>query len=150
MKRILLCLALTGLVSGAVGGEADGPVDWRPYAAALQEAGEVGKPVMIHFTADWCGWCKKMKKETYTHPAVASLLNEAFVATMVDADRNPRLKARYGVQGLPTIWFLNSEGEGITYVPGFLDAATFAQVLRWVATGAYRTQSYEEFTAVEG
>ena len=135
--------------SGAAAAQAP-QVTWLGHDAALGQARESGKPVMIHFTADWCRWCVKMKQETYTDPRVAELLASQFVTAMVDADRSPALKAAYRVQGLPTIWFLTAEGEGITYLPGFVDARTFAPVLRWIATGAYQTQSFDEFQKGEG
>ncbi len=125
-------------------------IRWLDHDAALSAAAEQRKPVMIHFTADWCKWCKKMKAETYTDPAVSALLAADFVTAMVDADASPQLKARYGVQGLPTIWFLTADGEGITYVPGFVPAETFGTLLRWVGSGAYRTRSFEDFAAGEG
>jgi thioredoxin-related protein len=147
----LLLLALAPAGARAAEGEAaTSAVDWRTHDEALAEAAEIGKPVMIHFTADWCRWCVKMKKETYTDETVAALLREEFVTAMVDADNSPQLKAAYGVQGLPTIWFLTAEGQGITYLPGFVDAATFGPVLRWISTGAYQSQSFEDFQSAEG
>ncbi|HOX25568.1 MAG TPA: DUF255 domain-containing protein [Candidatus Krumholzibacteria bacterium] len=153
MMRSLALVTICSLLAGAAGAAepaiAD-PIVWRAYDAAISEASQTGKPVLIHFTADWCGWCTKMKRETYTQPDVARLMNEAFVPILVDADRNPQLKARYGVQGLPTIWFVTSDGKGITYIPGFVDAATFRSVLQWIASGAYASQSFEQYRAAEG
>ena len=150
MKRSSSILMLLTLLASAGASERDGAVVWRDLDAALTESRQADKPVMIHFTAQWCGWCKKMKKEVYGQSDVAAALNHDFVPVMVDADRRPDLKAEYGVKGLPTIWFLTSAGEGITYIPGYVDAPTFRQIMQWVATGAYAEQSFEEFTAVEG
>jgi len=152
MKRSLSILILLTFLAGvsAAANERDGAVVWRDLDAALAESQQAGKPVMIHFTAQWCGWCKKMKKEVYGQGDVAAVLNQDFVPAMVDTDRRPDLKAAYGVEGLPTIWFLTSAGEGITYIPGYVDAPTFRKILQWVASGAYREQSFEEFAAVEG
>ena len=152
MKRSLSILFLLTLLAGvsAAATERNGAVVWRDLDAALAESREAGKPVMIHFTAQWCGWCKKMKKEVYGRADVAAVLNQDFIPAMVDTDRHPDLKAAYGVEGLPTIWFLTSAGEGITYIPGYVDAPTFRKILQWVGSGAYAEQSFEEFTAVEG
>ena len=146
----ILILSMLILVGGAAAGEREGAVAWRELDAALAEAAAVNKPVVVHFTAEWCGWCKKMKREVYARPEVAAALNADFVPAMVDTDRRPDLKARYGVRGLPTIWFLTSEGKGITAIPGYVDAPTFGTVLRWIASGAYAEQSFEDFSAAEG
>jgi thioredoxin-related protein len=142
-------LAAPAVAAGPTAGQDPG-LTWLDHDAALTAAAEQERPVMLHFTADWCRWCKKMKAETYTDPAVAELLREDFVTGMIDADENPGLKTRYGVEGLPTIWFLTASGDGITYVPGFVPAETFATLLRWVASGAYTEQPFEDFAASEG
>ena len=124
MKRSLSILILLTLMAGvgAAATKSDGAVVWRDLDAALAESQEAAKPVMIHFTAQWCGWCTKMKKEVYGQNDVAAVLNQDFIPEMVDTDRHPDLKAAYGVEGLPTIWFLTSAGEGITYIHPFRDA----------------------------
>ena len=126
---------------------ADGSIAWREYNDALNESQVTGKPVMIHFTAHWCGWCKKMLREVYTDPAVASTLAREFIPVMIDTDKRPDLKGRYRVTGLPTIWFQDRDGRGITYVPGYVDAPVFLQILRWVASGAYREQTFDEYSS---
>ncbi len=154
MTILLLAGVLVGTAAPALAaaaaddaGSEDSGLNWLAHDAALAAGAEQEKPVMIHFTAEWCTWCKKMKSETYADPAVAELLREDFVTAMVDADANPQLEARYGVEGLPTIWFLSAAGDGITYVPGFVPAETFGTLLRWVSTGAYQGRSFEDFSA---
>jgi thiol:disulfide interchange protein len=36
------------------------------YAKALKE----GKIVLVDAYTDWCGWCKKMDRDTYTNPTI--------------------------------------------------------------------------------
>jgi len=148
MKRILMISMMMTLLTVSISSaaEKDGPVKWLSYEAALNESVKTGKPLLIHFTADWCSWCKRMKRDTYSHPDVARMMNEDFVPTMVDTDANPQLKAEYGVEGLPTIWFMKGPGEGITYVPGYVDAPTFKNLLQWIATESYTEQSFDDFT----
>lgn len=143
MRRtfVILCATLT-LAGTAL---ADGDLTWRSHAEALPEAANQGKPVIIHFTADWCSWCTKMKEQTYTDPTVARLMREDFVLAMVDSDHNPVLNWVYGVQSLPTIWIVDQEGRGITKISGYRDAPAFAKQLQWVVSNAYRDQSFEQY-----
>lgn len=128
---------------------ADAALQWREHDAAFTAARATGQPVLIHFTADWCKWCKVMRQETFSQPEIRDLMQEAFVTAKVDADRQPRLRATYNVQGLPTVWFLTSDAEPIIYIPGYVDAPTFLSVLRWIASGAHVHLSYEDYMAVE-
>lgn len=145
MRRMLTTfLALTALCGIAL---AAGELTWHSHAEAMPLAAKQDKPVIIHFTAEWCSWCTKMKKETYTDPAVAKLMTEDFITAMVDSDHNRLLGFLYGVQSLPTIWIVGSDGKGIAKISGYKDAGAFRKHLEWVASEAYRTQSFEQYSS---
>jgi uncharacterized protein YyaL (SSP411 family) len=54
------------------------------YALAVKEK----KILLIDIYTDWCGWCKKMDRETYTKQPVIDLINKDFVAVKF----NPEIK----------------------------------------------------------
>ncbi len=56
---------------------------WDEGMAAAEKA---GKPVLVHFTADWCVYCRKMKNETYTSPEIKKRFNEGWITIMIDTD----------------------------------------------------------------
>jgi thiol:disulfide interchange protein DsbD len=86
----------------------------QPFEAALAKAKADCRPVMIDFFADWCSACKELDKLTYTAPEVA-LESSRFVNIKVDGtedhDALTALYERFGVQGLPTVAFINADGE---------------------------------------
>jgi len=145
MRRMLITfLALTALCGVSVAAD---ELTWRSHAEAMPEAAKQDKPVIIHFTADWCSWCTKMKKETYTDPAVAKLMRDEFITAVVDTDHNRLLSFLYGVQSLPTIWIVGSDGKGIAKISGYKDARAFRKHLDWVASEAYLDQSFEQYSS---
>lgn len=148
MRRFLFMFLI--ILTMAAAAHAASGIDWRSHGDAMPEASKTDKPVVIHFTADWCTWCTKMKKETYTDPEVARLLKDEFVTAMVNSDDYPLLSFIYGVQSLPTIWIVDSHGGGITKISGYKDARSFARYLNWVASDSWSTQSFSDFTASEG
>ena len=72
-----------------------------------------GKPVLVDFTAAWCGPCR-MVTPVLTQLAVE---REDITFLQVDADANPELTLRYRVMGLPFM-ALFRDGELITSVTG--------------------------------
>ena len=101
---------------------------------ALKAAKSLGKPVMIDFYTDWCGWCKKLDSDTYTDPKVNAAAAK-FICVKINAEREPALAGKYGVSGYPTVIFLDSNGNLLQKIPGFLPPDRFlAAMNRILAT----------------
>jgi thioredoxin 1 len=70
-------------------------------------------PVLVDFTADWCGPCRMVTPVLEQIAAERSDLR----VLQVDADANPELTLRYRVMGLP-LMALFSGGELVTAMLG--------------------------------
>ena len=109
----------------------------EPVEAALARARAEHRPVMIDFFAEWCAACKELDRETYVAPTVVSEA-ERFVRIKVDGtnalDPLDALYQRFGVNGLPTVAFVSSEGKVLDdpRVTGFLGPEKFTEALRRV------------------
>ncbi len=107
----------------------DNPVHWRPWGeAALQEARQTGKPILLSVGYAACHWCHVMAHESFEDEATAAVMNDLFVNIKVDREERPDIDAIYmgalhalGEQGgWPLTMFLTSDGEpfwGGTYFP---------------------------------
>jgi thioredoxin-related protein len=149
----LLVTVLLATVGGGVtmlstavrAAESPPEIEWYSYAQGLEQARQTGKHLLVNFSADWCIYCKKMKKETYTDPDVIAYINEHFVPVMVDTQKEKQIANQYYVRGLPTIWFLTSEGAKISNLPGFVDAPMFLQVLKYLASSSYEQMDFKSY-----
>jgi len=103
---------------------------------ARQRARSEAKPLLIDFTAEWCGACKELARHTFANPDV---MKEAgrFVAVKVDATSDEdaavgEVKDRYGVVGLPTVIVLGSDGRERVRFTEFVPPEQFLTKLRTV------------------
>lgn len=80
--------------------------------AAIARASKEGRPVFVHFTAEWCLPCKALKETVYPAPVVASRL-ERFVRAEVDIESSEgeKFARRYRVQTVPVLMTMNPQGE---------------------------------------
>ncbi|YCO03831.1 protein-disulfide reductase DsbD [Vibrio sp. VNB-15] len=98
--------------------------------AALTQAKQAGKPVMLDFYADWCVACKEFEKYTFHDPNVEAKLQD-FVLLQADVTKNQvqdiELLKHMNVLGLPTIEFWDANGEHVSSarLTGFMQAEPF-------------------------
>jgi thiol-disulfide isomerase/thioredoxin len=101
------------------------------FDEALKRARAAGKPVMIDFWAEWCGWCHRLDQTTYVDPSVLRVA-EGFVAVKVNtegAERDVKVAERYDVTSLPTILFVSPSGRPLMRVDGFQGPGQFPRTL---------------------
>lgn len=99
-------------------------IQWRTdIRAASRESSESGLPILMKFSAKWCGPCKLMKAETFTDPRLAEMINTCFIPVEVDTDQNEQLARQLRIESVPTTMVISPQGDIVERREGFQSAA---------------------------
>ena len=104
-------------------------IEWLVFEDGLKRAKVENKPLMVHFTADWCSWCKKLEAEAFKNNEVI-LLSKGFVPVRVDCDKEGEIAKKFQIRGLPTIFFISPEGNVIHQVIGYRSTEAFLSEMK--------------------
>jgi thioredoxin 1 len=88
------------------------------------------KPVLVDFTAEWCGPCKMMK------PVLEELrqkMGDAIRIIKVDIDQSPQASAFYNVSSVPTL-ILFQKGNILWRQSGVVPAAPLQKIINQFIT----------------
>lgn len=93
----------------------------------LIKAQKEKKLIFLDAYAAWCGPCKLMEKNVFTHKEVADFYNKNFINAHFDMEKGEgrQLAQKYSVYSYPTLLFINAKGEVVSKSLGYLDPNEF-------------------------
>ncbi|GMN07261.1 thioredoxin fold domain-containing protein [Croceitalea sp. MTPC5] len=145
-------------------------VQWISWdeAVALSKSEANPKKIFVDVYTDWCGWCKKMDKDTFQNPKVAAYMAENFYMVKMDAEGKepiehdgktfnfiPQGKRGYhelaaallqGKMSYPTVVFLDEELKMLSPVPGYQKVKPFLQIARYFGDDIYKEKDWKAYS----
>lgn len=128
--------------AGSTAGPPDGPtvaparaprVPWRrdlPWADAVALASARREPILIDFTAAWCGPCKLLDVMVFNEPRVITALEGVMLLQVdFDAPGPDALPERFGVTSLPTLVWCAPDGAEADRLAGYVSSARFLEIV---------------------
>ena len=70
--------------------QAQDQIQWMKFEEAIAANANNPKMILVDVYTDWCGWCKKMDKETFTDPQVIAHFQKNFYAVKLNAEDTKR------------------------------------------------------------
>lgn len=148
VRALLLIASSTALAGGIVGAIVTFPgtvsgghsaaafnlgVGWKASLdSALSEAKQKQKYVLADVYTDWCGWCKKLDKDTFQDDQMVKYLKGKFICVKLNAEGSKEGKAaakKYHVHGFPCSLVFNTEGKFIGRLSGYMEPDKFQSAL---------------------
>jgi thioredoxin 1 len=83
-------------------------------------------PVLVDFSAEWCGPCKMMK------PILSDLksqMGDDVRIIKIDVDQNPQISSAYAIQGVPTLMVFK-KGQMLWRQSGVVSAPDLMRVIQ--------------------
>lgn len=131
--------------------------DLRAEAAEAKAAGRKGLMLMFHFDA--CPFCKRMKDEVLHRRDVQQHFQKHFASVAIDTRGDlpitgfdgrtlpeKEFARALGIRATPSFLFLAPDGTRLVLHPGGLfDPADFMLLADYVASGAYRGETFAAY-----
>jgi thioredoxin-related protein len=159
---------ITGSLAVANGQIAiEGNVKWYTIKQALELEKKEPRKIMIDVYTDWCGWCKRMDKETFSHPVIAAYLNSHFYPVKFNAEsfdsiefagkkyknegQGQRSTHQFAVALLngqlsyPSVAYIDESLKLLGTVPGYLTANQIEPLLNFIVEDKYKATTLEEY-----
>ena len=145
-------------------------VNWISWdqAVATVQGGSNDKKIFIDVYTDWCGWCKRMDKDTFQNPEVAAYMNENFLMVKLDGEQKEPIEyngktykfvpsGRKGYHELaaallqgrlsyPTVVFLDEELNMLSPVPGYQKPDAFLQIAMYFGDNIYKEKDWQTYS----
>ena len=145
-------------------------VSWMTWDEAVQAASTDARPkkMFIDVYTDWCGWCKKMDKDTFQNPEVAAYMTENFYMVKLDAEQKEPIEFKgstysfvpsgrrgyhqlaaallQGQMSYPTVVFLDEGLKMLSPVPGYQKPEPFLKIARYFGENIYKDITWEAYS----
>ncbi len=128
------------------------------------------RKIFIDVYTDWCGWCKRMDKETFANSYIANYLQEHFLPVKLDGEGsdtiyfnnqmfvNPNPGGKKSPHQLavlllnrnmtyPSVVLLNEYNQMLTVVNGFMNVKDMEVVLTFFAENRHFEMPWEKYKA---
>ncbi len=150
--------------------QAQDDIQWLTWEEMEIMQKRESRKVLIDVYTDWCGWCKRMDKNTFQKADIANYVNDNYYAIKFDAEYKEDITfqgveykyVKSGRRGhhelaamilkgrlsFPTVVFLDEEMKVIQPIPGYQDPKSMELIVTYFAGDYYKDTPWEKYTSL--
>lgn len=168
MRSIFTQICLLFLVFSGLNVQAQ-DINWISWeeAVELSKTDAQPKKIFVDVYTDWCGWCKKMDKNTFQNPEVSKYMQDNFYMVKMDAEGKDPIEYQgktfkyvpsgrrgyhelaaallQGKMSYPTVVFLDEELNMLSPVPGYQQVDPFMQIAKYFGDNIYKDKDWQSY-----
>lgn len=168
MRSIFTQISLLFLVFAGFSAHAQ-DIQWISWEEAVQLSQTDAKPkkIFVDVYTDWCGWCKKMDKNTFQDPEVSQYMQDNFYMVRMDAEGKDPIEYQgktfkfvpsgrrgyhelaaallQGKMSYPTVVFLDEKVNMLSPVPGYQQVEPFMQIAKYFGDNIYKNKDWQSY-----
>lgn len=146
--------------------KSDNEIKWISFEQAVELQKTKPKKIIIDVYTDWCGWCKKMDKNTYTDAEIIRQIEANFYFVKLNAEQKEEIKYKdkvftfkqeykanelavsllNGQMSYPSTVFLDEDMNLLTVVPGYLTPKDMNPILKYFGENIYKEKNWKEYS----
>jgi thioredoxin-related protein len=145
-------------------------VTWLSWSEAseLATTDENPKKIFVDVYTDWCGWCKKMDKDTFQNAEVAAYMEANFYMVKLDGEDKEEIEYKgklfkfvasgkrgyhefaaalmNGKMSYPTTIFLDEEMNMLSPIPGYQKPEPFLNIAKYFGDNIYKEKDWKAYS----
>jgi thiol-disulfide isomerase/thioredoxin len=102
------------------------------FGDAMSIATATHRLILLEFVSDGSPYCRQMQDEVFSQPEFLAM-SKLYVFCRLNIAENPDFTKKYKVQGTPDIRFLNSSGQQINSILGYMGKLQFVNLMQQIA-----------------
>ena len=167
MKKLVILVMM--IWAGEVWAQDHKEIQWLSFEEAVELNKKEPRKILVDIYTHWCGWCKRMDKDTYENPEVIEYINSHFYPVKLNAEmrdtvqfngvtfvnsgqgRKPAhqlaISLLNGKMSYPNTVFLDENFQLLTRAPGYLSPQRLMPILHYFGDNNYLEMKFPEFQA---
>jgi uncharacterized protein YyaL (SSP411 family) len=142
--KLLVLSALTlGMFSFTTN---EGELKWYEFNEGYELAKKKNKIMLVDVYTDWCGWCKRMDRDTYAKSEIIASINKDYIPVKFNPEITgveytyegkkytngqelAQVISQNRISGYPTTIFIYPKGQKTNVIAGYFNAQQFKPIL---------------------